>query len=74
MQKLINAGVTEPNAGSTDRTPLLNVFIQGKIGMQVGLPPTVGQIKDKNAVLQVRHRARSRRRTARRSRWASRTT
>ncbi len=51
MQKLINAGVTEPNAGSTDRTPLLNVFIQGKIGMQVGLPPTVGQIKDKNAGL-----------------------
>jgi multiple sugar transport system substrate-binding protein len=51
MQKLINAGVTEPNAGSTDRTPLLNVFIQGKIGMQVGLPPTVGQIKDKNASL-----------------------
>ncbi len=51
MQKLITSGVTEPNAGSTDRTPLLNVFIQGKIGMQVGLPPTVGQIKSKNAAL-----------------------
>ncbi len=51
MQKLINAGVTEPNAGATDRTPLLNVFIQGQIGMQVGLPPTVGQIKSKNAAL-----------------------
>jgi multiple sugar transport system substrate-binding protein len=51
MQKIIKAGYTEANPGSTDRTPLLNVFIQGKIGMQVGLPPTVGQIKDKNASL-----------------------
>jgi multiple sugar transport system substrate-binding protein len=51
MQKLITDGVTEQNPGSTDRTPLLNVFVQGQIGMQVGLPPTVGQIKDKNASL-----------------------
>jgi len=51
MQKLIKDGVTEQNPGSTDRTPLLNVFVQGQIGMQVGLPPTVGQIKDKNASL-----------------------
>ncbi|MFI5061611.1 MAG: extracellular solute-binding protein, partial [Actinomycetales bacterium] len=51
MQKLINAGVTEQNPGATNRTPLLNVFVQGQIGMQVGLPPTVGQIKDKNASL-----------------------
>jgi multiple sugar transport system substrate-binding protein len=48
MQKFITQGWTEANPGSTDRTPLLNVFIQGKIGMQVGLPPIVGQIKDKN--------------------------
>ncbi|WP_029144766.1 extracellular solute-binding protein [Microbacterium luticocti] len=48
MQKFIKEGWTEANPGSTDRTPLLNVFIQGKIGMQVGLPPIVGQIKDKN--------------------------
>ncbi|WP_431278040.1 extracellular solute-binding protein [Leifsonia poae] len=51
MQNLITKGLTEANAGSTDRTPLLNVFVQGQIGMQVGLPPTVGQIKDKNASL-----------------------
>ncbi|MFF1574559.1 extracellular solute-binding protein [Leifsonia sp. NPDC058292] len=51
MQKFITGGLTEQNPGSTDRTPLLNVFVQGKIGMQVGLPPTVGQIKEKNASL-----------------------
>lgn len=47
MQKIVTAGLTEPDAGSTDRTPLFNVFIQGKIGMQVGLPPFIGQLKDK---------------------------
>lgn len=52
MQKIINQGYTEPNPGSTNRTPLLNVFIQGQLGMQVGLPPTVGQLKDKNPSLQ----------------------
>lgn len=51
MQKLIDAGYTEENAGATDRDPLLNVFIQGKIGMMVGLPQTVVQIKDKNPSL-----------------------
>jgi len=51
MQKLIQAGLTEPNAGATQRDPLLNVFIQGKIGMMVGLPQTVIQIKSKNASL-----------------------
>ena len=29
----------------------MNVFIQGQIGMQVGLPPIVGQIKEKNPAL-----------------------
>lgn len=48
MQKIITSGVTEANPGSTNRTPLMNVFIQGQIGMQIGLPPIVGQIKDKN--------------------------
>lgn len=52
MQKIINAGWTQANPGSTDRTPLLNVFMQGQIGMQVGLPPIVGQIKAKNPSLQ----------------------
>ncbi|WP_348788590.1 extracellular solute-binding protein [Leifsonia sp. NPDC080035] len=51
MQKIIKDGLTEANPGSTNRTPLLNVFIQGKIGMQIGLPPIVGQIKDKNPSL-----------------------
>lgn len=48
MQKMIKEGATQPNPGATDRTPLLDVFIQGKIGMIEGLPPIVGQIKDKN--------------------------
>lgn len=48
FQSLAQDGLTQPDAGATDRTPLLDVFIQGKIGMIVGLPPTVGQIEDKN--------------------------
>ena len=51
MQKIINQGFTEANPGSTNRTPLMNVFIQGQLGMQIGLPPIVGQIKDKNPSL-----------------------
>src|SRR5699024_5543768 len=30
------------------RSPLMDIFVQGKIGMQVGLPPTVGQIEENN--------------------------
>ncbi|QJW35226.1 extracellular solute-binding protein [Cellulosimicrobium protaetiae] len=48
FQSLAVDGVTQPDAGATDRTPLIDVFIQGKIGMIVGLPPTIGQIADKN--------------------------
>lgn len=44
MKKMIDAGVTQDNPGASDRTPLLNVFMQGKIGMIEGLPPIVGQI------------------------------
>jgi multiple sugar transport system substrate-binding protein len=51
MQKIIKMGVTEPNAGATNRDPLLNVFIQGQVGMQVSLPQTVVQIKAKNPKL-----------------------
>ncbi len=47
MQKMIKESATEPNPGATDRTPLIDVFIQGKIGMIEGLPPIVGQIKEK---------------------------
>lgn len=48
MKRMIDEGVTQPNPGATDRTPLLDVFIQGKIGMIQGLPPIVGQINEKN--------------------------
>jgi multiple sugar transport system substrate-binding protein len=51
MQKIITQGLTEANPGSTNRTPLMNVFIQGQIGMQIGLPPIVGQIKKSNPSL-----------------------
>ena len=32
MKKMIDEGATQPDPGSTDRTPLINVFVQGKIG------------------------------------------
>jgi multiple sugar transport system substrate-binding protein len=48
MKRMIDEGATQPNPGATDRTPLLDVFIQGKIGMIEGLPPIVGQINEKN--------------------------
>lgn len=48
MQKMIEEGATQPDAGATDRTPLINVFVQGKIGYIEALPPTVAQIKAEN--------------------------
>ena len=51
IKKMIDAGATQADPGSTDRSPLMDIFIQGKIGMQVGLPPTVGQIKENNPAL-----------------------
>ncbi|QAY73262.1 extracellular solute-binding protein [Agromyces protaetiae] len=48
IKKMIDAGATQADPGSTDRSPLMDIFIQGKIGMQVGLPPTVGQIAEGN--------------------------
>ena len=48
MKTMIDQKVTQPDPGATDRTPLLDVFIQGKIGMIQGLPPIVGQINEKN--------------------------
>ena len=48
MKRMIDEGATQPDPGATDRTPLMNVFIQGKIGMIEGLPPVVGQVKEKN--------------------------
>lgn len=52
MRRMIDAGVTQPDPGATDRTPLINVFIQGQIGMIEALPPTVGQIAERNPNLQ----------------------
>ena len=51
MRQLIDTKATQPDPGATDRTPLINVFIQGKLGMVEGLPPTVGQITEKNPEL-----------------------
>jgi ABC-type glycerol-3-phosphate transport system substrate-binding protein len=51
MQKMVQEKATQPNPGASDRTPMLNVFIQGKIAMAAGLPPILGQIKQKNPKL-----------------------
>ncbi len=48
MKKMIDSNATQPDPGASDRTPMLDVFIQGKIAMAEGLPPTVGQIAQKN--------------------------
>jgi len=48
MKKMIDDGVTQKDPGATQRTPMLNTFIQGKIGFAYGLPQTVGQIEDEN--------------------------
>lgn len=52
MQKMIKDGVTQKDPGATQRTPMLNTFIQGKLGFAYGLPQTVGQIKDENPDLE----------------------
>lgn len=51
IKKMIDAGATQADPGSTNRSPLMDIFVQGKIGMQVGLPPTVGQIAENNPEL-----------------------
>ncbi|MDQ4053636.1 MAG: extracellular solute-binding protein [Actinomycetota bacterium] len=48
MKRMIDEGATQKNPGSSDRTPLINVFVQGKIGFIEALPPTVGQIAEEN--------------------------
>ncbi len=48
MQKMIKDGATQKNPGSTQRTPMLNTFIQGKLGFAYVLPQTVGQIEKEN--------------------------
>ncbi|MEC3915768.1 extracellular solute-binding protein [Nocardia sp. CDC160] len=48
MKAIADAGVTEANPGATNRLDVINAFIQGKIGMIEGLPPTISQIASKN--------------------------
>jgi multiple sugar transport system substrate-binding protein len=48
MQTMVRQGATQPDPGATNRTPLINVFIQGKLGMIEGLVVTPGQIEAKN--------------------------
>ncbi len=52
MKKMIDEKATQKDPGATDRTPLINVFIQGKIGFIEALPPTVGQIEAENPDLE----------------------
>ncbi|AYF74213.1 extracellular solute-binding protein [Nocardia yunnanensis] len=51
MKAIADAGVTEQNPGATNRLDVINAFIQGKIGMIEGLPPTISQIATKNPAL-----------------------
>lgn len=52
IKTMIDAGATQADAGATDRSPLFDIFVQGKIGMQIGLPPSVGQIESDNPDLE----------------------
>lgn len=52
MQKMIKDGATQKDPGATQRTPMLNTFIQGKLGFAYGLPQTIGQIKKENPALE----------------------
>ncbi|MFE7504890.1 extracellular solute-binding protein [Promicromonospora sp. NPDC057488] len=51
-KKMIDEGATQADAGATDRSPLFDIFVQGKVGMQIGLPPSVGQIESDNPDLE----------------------
>lgn len=48
MQQLVEDGLTQPDAGATQRTPMLDQFIQGQFGMAMGLPQLVGMIDERN--------------------------
>lgn len=51
MKKMITDGLTQADPGATQRTPMINVFAQGQIGMVYALPQTVGQIDEENPEL-----------------------
>ena len=48
MKELIDAGATQANPGSSQRTPLGKTFFQGKVGMVVGLPQYKKLIEEQN--------------------------
>ncbi len=48
MQSLAEDGLTQPDAGATQRTPMLDQFIQGQFGMAMGLPQVIGMIEERN--------------------------
>lgn len=48
MKRMIDEKATQKDPGATNRTPLINVFVQGKLGFIEALPPTVGQIATEN--------------------------
>ena len=52
IKTMIDEGATQADAGASDRSPLFDIFVQGQIGMQVGLPPSVGQIEADNPDLE----------------------
>lgn len=51
MKKMVDDGVTQNDPGATQRTPMLNTFVQGKLGFAYALPQTIGQIEDENPKL-----------------------
>ena len=50
LTKLVNAGGTEPNPGTKNRTDLFAQFAQGKIGMMNGLPALLPIVKQAGVV------------------------
>lgn len=48
MQQLAADGLTQPDAGATQRTPMLDQFIQGQFGMAMALPQVIGMIDERN--------------------------
>lgn len=46
MKQMIDAGVTQPDPGASDRTPTFDLFLQGQAAMAMGLPPNVAQAEE----------------------------
>lgn len=46
MQQLIDAGVTQPEPGASDRTQTFELFLQGQAAMAMGLPPNIAQAEE----------------------------